>query len=72
MKFSPKVNLRFSCALTFNYGDATHDQKLKMKEIGELLANLLFFWIIGISDRGQTYLTFYVWNECTRSLKLKF
>ena len=27
---------------------------------------------IGISERGQTYLPFYVWNECTRSLKLKF
>ena len=27
---------------------------------------------IGISERGQTYLPFYVWNECTRSLQLKF
>ena len=65
--------MRFSCALTFNYGDATRDQKLKMMEIGELLANLLFVdKQIGISERGQTYLTFYVWNESTGSLKIKF
>ena len=65
--------MRFSCALTFNYGDVTGDQKLKMKEIGELLAILLFLdKQIGISERGQTYLTFYVWNESTGSLKLNF
>ena len=49
----------------------SRDQKLKMKEIGELVANLL--WLdkqISISERGETYLTFYVRNECTRSLKL--
>ena len=41
------------------------DQKLKMKEIGELVANLLCLdKQIDISERGQTYLTFYVWNEC--------
>ena len=44
-----------------------------MKEIGELLAILLFLdKQIGISERGQTYLTFYVWNESTGSLKIKF
>ena len=52
MSFSPKVNLeaRFSCALTFNI---SHDQKLKMKEIGELAANLLCLYKqSGISERG--------------------
>ena len=47
----------------------SRDQNLKKKETGE------FFGLdkqIGISERGQTYLPFYVWNECTRSLKLKF
>ena len=38
--------LRFSCALTLNYGHVTchvQDQKLKIKEIGELVANILCF-----------------------------
>ena len=49
----------------------SRDQKLKMKEIGELAVNLLLLdKQISISERGETYLTFYVWNECTRSLKL--
>ena len=44
-----------------------------MKESGELVANLLCLdKQIGISERGQTFLTFYVWNECKRRLKLKF
>ena len=54
MNFSPKVNVEVFCALR--------------KEIGELVANLLCFdEQISISDKGQTYLTFYVWNECTQS-----
>ena len=51
----------------------SRDQKLKMKEISQLVANLLCLHKqIGIYERGQTYLTFHVWNECTQSLKLKF
>ena len=48
MNFSLKQILRFSYALTFIYGP-----KFKMKEIGELVANLLC-WDkqIGISERG--------------------
>ena len=40
----------------FNYGDTSRDQKLKMKEIGKLMANLLCLdWLdeqISISERG--------------------
>ena len=53
MDFSPKKILRFSRALTFNYGHVTRDQKLKIKEFGELVANLLCLdKQIGISERG--------------------
>ena len=47
--------MRFSCALTFHYGHVTCHvfQKLKMRDIGELVANLLFLdKQIGISERG--------------------
>ena len=51
MDFSPKVNLEvFSCLN--NYGHLTRDQKLKIKEIGDLVANLLYLnKQIGISER---------------------
>ena len=49
------------------------DQKLKMKKIGVLVANLLS---LDKKKRhslgGLTLLTLYFWNECTRSLRLKF
>ena len=48
-------------------------KKLKMKEIGKLVGNLLCLdKQAGISERGQTFVTFYAWNECTQSSKLKF
>ena len=44
-----------------------------MKKISELMTNLLYLdKQIGISERGQTNLTFSLGNESTRSLKLKF
>ena len=47
--FPQKKILRFSCALTFNY----FTKKLKMKEFGELVANILCFdKQIGISETG--------------------
>ena len=51
--FAKKI-LRFSRALTFNYGHVTRDQKLEIKEICELVANLLCldnYKQIGISER---------------------
>ena len=49
--------------------DMSSGQKIKMKEIGELIANLLCIvkWI-RVYDRGKN-LSFYVWNECNQSLK---
>ena len=47
----------------------SRDQKFKRKENGELVAYLLSMdKQIDISGRGQTYLTFYIWNECTQRL----
>ena len=53
--FSPKENLEiFSCLnVSLWSSDISRDQKLKMKEISELVANLLCFnKQIGISERG--------------------
>ena len=55
MNFSPIVNLEvFFCLNVYLLSrDMSRDQKLKMKEIGELVANLLCFdKHIGISERG--------------------
>ena len=54
----------------FNYHVTSHVTKNWKRR---KLANLLCLdKQIGISERGQTYLPFFFWNECTRSLKLKF
>ena len=51
----------------------SRDQKFELNEIGELALNLVCLdKQIGISERGLTYLTFYIWNELTRSFKLRF
>ena len=53
--FSPKVDLEvFLCLNVWLWSrDMSRDQKLKMKEIGELVANLLCLdKQIGISERG--------------------
>ena len=55
MNFSSKVNLEVFQCVNFELwpGDVTGDQKLKMKEIGELVANLLCLdRQIIISERG--------------------
>ena len=55
MNFSPKVNLEvFLCLNVYLWSrDMLRDQKLKMKKIGELVANLICFdKQIGISERG--------------------
>ena len=42
----------------------SRDQKLNMKVSGEVVAKLLCFdKQIGISERGWTYLTFYILNK---------
>ena len=54
MNFSPKVNLEVFLCLSVQLWsrDMSRDQKLKMKEIGELVANLLCLdKQIGISER---------------------
>ena len=53
-EFSTKVNLEVFFCLNVSLWsrDMSRDQKLKMKEIGELVANLLCFdKQIGISER---------------------
>ena len=55
MNFSPKVYLEiFLCLNVYLWSrDMSRDQKLKMKEIGGLVANLLCLdKQIGISERG--------------------
>ena len=55
MNFSPKVNIEVSLCLSVQIWsrDMSRDQKLKIKEIGELVANLLCLdKQIGISERG--------------------
>ena len=54
MNFSPKVNLEVFLCLNVELWsrNMSFDQKLKMKEVGELVANLLCFdKQIGISER---------------------
>ena len=54
MNLSPKVNLEVSLCLSVQLWsrDMSRDQKLKMKEIGELVVNLhCFDKQIGISER---------------------
>ena len=53
--FSPKVNREVFLCLNVSLWsrDISRDQKLKMRDIGELVANLLFLdKQIGISERG--------------------
>ena len=55
MNFSPKVNLEVFLCLNVSLWsrDMSRDQKLKMKEIGQLVVNLLCLdKQISISERG--------------------
>ena len=55
MNFSPTVNLEVLMCLNVQFWsrDMSRDQKLKLKEIGQLVANLLCLDNqIGISQRG--------------------
>ena len=68
----PKKKKNLEVFLCLNVQLESRDQKLKMKEIDELVAKLLCLdKQIGISERGLKYLTFYAWHERTPSLKLK-
>ena len=44
--------------------------RLKMNKISELVAILICLdKSIGVSDNECIYISFYVWNECTKRLK---